>query len=92
MANERAVVKNADMPKEMLNDALNMCAHATEKYGLEKDIAGYLKKEMDRKYGPTWHCVVGQHYGRCSNIHFHRKSNSHPNKFQVSIINIKPGL
>ncbi|TGZ66888.1 hypothetical protein CRM22_005106 [Opisthorchis felineus] len=63
MANERAVVKNADMPKEMLNDALNMCAHATEKYGLEKDIAGYLKKEMDRKYGPTWHCVVGQHYG-----------------------------
>ncbi|TGZ66887.1 hypothetical protein CRM22_005106 [Opisthorchis felineus] len=64
MANERAVVKNADMPKEMLNDALNMCAHATEKYGLEKDIAGYLKKEMDRKYGPTWHCVVGQHYGR----------------------------
>ncbi|GAA51240.1 Dynein light chain 2, cytoplasmic [Clonorchis sinensis] len=63
MTDERAVVKNADMPKEMLSDALDMCARATEKYGLEKDIAGFLKKEMDRKYGPTWHCVVGQQYG-----------------------------
>ena len=30
---------------------------------MEKDIAAYIKKEMDKRFGPTWHCVVGRNFG-----------------------------
>ena len=23
----------------------------------------YIKKEFDRKYNPTWHCIVGRNFG-----------------------------
>ena len=28
-----------------------------------KDIAAYIKKEFDKKYNPTWHCIVGRNFG-----------------------------
>jgi dynein light chain LC8-type len=28
-----------------------------------QDIAAYIKKEFDKKYNPTWHCVVGRNFG-----------------------------
>ncbi|KAL7065299.1 hypothetical protein AAHC03_05062 [Spirometra sp. Aus1] len=59
----KAVVKNADMDDEMQQTAVEFAAAAIEKFQIEKDIASYLKKEFDRKYGPTWHCVVGRHFG-----------------------------
>jgi len=34
-----------------------------EKFSVEKDIAAYVKKEFDRKHGPTWHCIVGRNFG-----------------------------
>lgn len=61
---KKAIVKNSDMSEEMQLLAVNLAAEATEKYTLEKDIAAHLKKGFDRKYGPTWHCVVGRHFGR----------------------------
>ena len=32
-------------------------------YNIEKDIAAYIKKEFDKKYNPTWHCIVGRNFG-----------------------------
>lgn len=29
-----------------------------------KDIARSIKQEFDKKHGPTWHCVVGRHFGK----------------------------
>ncbi len=34
------------------------------RYNIEKDIAAYIKKEFDKKYNPTWHCIVGRNFGR----------------------------
>ncbi len=28
--------------------------------GSGMQVAAYIKKEFDRKFGPTWHCVVGK--------------------------------
>eukprot|EP01003_Olkasia_polycarbonata_P002090 NODE_1442_length_540_cov_66.429735_g1365_i0.p1 GENE.NODE_1442_length_540_cov_66.429735_g1365_i0~~NODE_1442_length_540_cov_66.429735_g1365_i0.p1 ORF type:complete len:92 (+),score=15.14 NODE_1442_length_540_cov_66.429735_g1365_i0:71-346(+) len=56
-------IKNADMPEDMQNDALECALQATEKHNIEKDVAGYIKKEFDRKYGATWHCIVGRNFG-----------------------------
>lgn len=41
---------------------------ALEKYNIEKDIAAYVKKEFDRKYNPTWHCIVGRNFGALMRI------------------------
>jgi dynein light chain LC8-type len=28
-----------------------------------QDVAAYIKKEFDRKHGPTWHVIVGRNFG-----------------------------
>ncbi|KAF7458347.1 Dynein light chain 1, cytoplasmic [Cryptosporidium felis] len=51
------------MSDEMQQDAIACAAAALERHNVEKDIAAYIKKEFDRKYNPTWHCVVGRNFG-----------------------------
>ena len=63
MASRSAVVKNADMSEEMQQDAIDCANQALEKFNIEKDIAAYIKKEFDKKYNPTWHCIVGRNFG-----------------------------
>jgi len=57
------VIKNADMSEDMQQDAVDCATQALEKYNIEKDIAAYIKKEFDKKYNPTWHCIVGRNFG-----------------------------
>ena len=40
-----------------------VATQAMEKFNIEKDIAAYIKKEFDKKYNPTWHCIVGRNFG-----------------------------
>ena len=42
---------------------LSPSLQALEKYNIEKDIAAFVKKEFDKKYNPTWHCIVGRNFG-----------------------------
>ncbi|XP_055950935.1 dynein light chain 1, cytoplasmic [Argiope bruennichi] len=62
-SDRKAVIKNADMSEEMQQDAVDIATQALEKYNIEKDIAAYIKKEFDKKYNPTWHCIVGRNFG-----------------------------
>ena len=62
-SDKKAVVKNADMSEEMQDDAINTAIQALDKYNIEKDIAAFIKKEFDKKYNPTWHCIVGRNFG-----------------------------
>lgn len=32
-------------------------------FSRSQDIAAYIKKEFDKKYNPTWHCIVGRNFG-----------------------------
>lgn len=59
----KAIIKNADMSEEMQQDAIDVSNMAMEKHNIEKDIAAYIKKEFDKKYNPTWHCIVGRSFG-----------------------------
>ncbi|MGH0146169.1 UNVERIFIED_CONTAM: hypothetical protein FKN15_011572 [Acipenser sinensis] len=63
MSDRKAVIKNADMSEEMQQDAVECATQALEKFNIEKDIAAYIKKEFDKKYNPTWHCIVGRNFG-----------------------------
>ena len=62
MADRKAVVKNADMSEDMQQDAIDIATQALEKFNIEKDIAAFIKKEFDKKYNPTWHCIVGKYH------------------------------
>lgn len=64
MSERKAVIKNADMVEDMQAVAVNVATDALEKFNIEKDIAAYIKKEFDKKYSPTWHCIVGRNFGR----------------------------
>ncbi|KAH8552040.1 dynein light chain 1, cytoplasmic [Umbelopsis sp. PMI_123] len=63
MAETKAIIKSADMSEEMQQEAVDCGTQALEKYNIEKDIAAHIKREFDKKYGPTWHCVVGRNFG-----------------------------
>lgn len=59
----KAVIKNVDMTEEMQQESVDITSAALEKYNIEKDIAAQIKKEFDRRHGPTWHVVVGKNFG-----------------------------
>ena len=64
MADSRSVtIKNADMPEELQQDAIDCAVQALERFNIEKDIAAAIKKEFDKKHNPTWHCIVGKNFG-----------------------------
>ncbi|XP_033085246.1 dynein light chain 1, cytoplasmic-like [Trachypithecus francoisi] len=63
MCRQKAMVKNADMLEEMQQDSVECATQALEKYNIEKDIAAHIKKEFDKKYNPTWYCIVGRNFG-----------------------------
>jgi len=65
MSNEmrKAIIKNADMGEEMQLEAIDCATTALSKYGIEKDVAAYIKKDFDKRYSPTWHCIVGRNFG-----------------------------
>ncbi|CDO51722.1 similar to Saccharomyces cerevisiae YDR424C DYN2 Cytoplasmic light chain dynein [Geotrichum candidum] len=57
------IVKSVDMSEEMQTVVLELAQTAVTKYTLEKDMAGFLKKELDKLYGLNWHAVVGEKFG-----------------------------
>ena len=63
MTDRKVVVKNADMKEDMQQDAVDLASEAMEKFNVEKDIAAYVKKEMDKKFPGTWHVIVGRNFG-----------------------------
>lgn len=62
-AGNKAVIKSADMAEDMTQEAIDVATQAIEKFNVEKDIAAYIKKEFDKRHNPTWHCIVGRHFG-----------------------------
>ncbi|XP_072163455.1 dynein light chain LC6, flagellar outer arm-like [Diadema setosum] len=59
----KSVIKNVDMPDDMQEFATSTAEVAIGKFSMEKDMAAYIKKEFDKKYNPTWHCIVGRNFG-----------------------------
>ena len=48
---QMAVIKNSDMEHYMEQDVINLSSTAFKKFTVEKDIAAYIKKQLDKKYG-----------------------------------------
>ncbi|EPY33806.1 dynein light chain LC8-type [Strigomonas culicis] len=54
---------NADMSKEMIEDAHSCVLAAFDNETSESAVATYIKREFVRKYKGIWHCVVGKNFG-----------------------------
>nr|CCC48183.1 putative dynein light chain [Trypanosoma vivax Y486] len=54
---------NADMAKEMQEEAKNLVIQAFETESLENSVASFVKREFQKKYKGIWHCVVGKNFG-----------------------------
>ncbi|KAE9598907.1 hypothetical protein Lal_00022393 [Lupinus albus] len=60
---KKVIIKSADMLLDMQKEAVDIAVAAFEKYSVEKDVAEQIKKEFDKRHGPTWHCIVGRNFG-----------------------------
>ncbi|KAK6913750.1 Dynein light chain, type 1/2 [Dillenia turbinata] len=60
---KKVIIKSADMRDDMQKEAVDITISAFEKHSVEKDVAEHIKKEFDKKHGPTWHCIVGRNFG-----------------------------
>ncbi|URE02948.1 60S ribosomal protein L18 [Musa troglodytarum] len=52
-----AILKGVDMSDEMRSHACACARAAFQEHTVEKNIAEYIKKEFDAKYGHSWHCI-----------------------------------
>ncbi|XP_046981136.1 dynein axonemal light chain 4-like [Schistocerca americana] len=68
------LVRHCDMIDEMRGEAMELCVTACEKHAANNEMAARMIKEaMDKKFGPSWHAVVGEGYGfeisyECKNL------------------------
>ncbi|KAK2544148.1 Dnal4 [Columba livia] len=59
-----AVAEHTDMPEEMRVEAMELCVTACEKYATNNESAAKMIKEMmDKKFGSSWHVVIGEAFG-----------------------------
>ncbi|XP_042516195.1 dynein light chain 2, cytoplasmic-like [Macadamia integrifolia] len=63
VSGKKVIIKSADMKEDLQKEAIDCALSAFEKNSVEKDVAEHIKKEFDKKHGPTWHCIVGRNFG-----------------------------
>ncbi|ESW98715.1 hypothetical protein HPODL_05262 [Ogataea parapolymorpha DL-1] len=51
------------MSTDMQEVVFNLTEKALQSYKKNAELSAYLKKEMDKQYGTTWHCIVGKNFG-----------------------------
>lgn len=54
---------NADMTKEMIEEAREQAVKAFESETSERAIATSIKKHFEVKHKGVWHCIVGKNFG-----------------------------
>eukprot|EP00744_Colponema_vietnamica_P016241 GILI01022778.1.p2 GENE.GILI01022778.1~~GILI01022778.1.p2 ORF type:complete len:140 (-),score=25.24 GILI01022778.1:89-508(-) len=65
MAGTKAVIKISAMKPDIEQDCVDAASHALLERKLveQRAIAQFIKRELDSKYGPTWHVIVGRSFG-----------------------------
>ncbi|KAK5645561.1 hypothetical protein RI129_006861 [Pyrocoelia pectoralis] len=58
------LVRNSDMIDEMKLESVEIVVTACEKHSANNELAArMIKEQMDKKFGPPFHVVVGEGYG-----------------------------
>ncbi|EME31081.1 Dynein light chain 1, cytoplasmic [Galdieria sulphuraria] len=59
----KVVLKSSDMEQSKLEQTFQIAKEAISRFKVEKDVAAFIKKELDKNFGEYWHCVVGKSFG-----------------------------
>eukprot|EP00636_Phaeomonas_parva_P005411 CAMPEP_0118884510 /NCGR_PEP_ID=MMETSP1163-20130328/23322_1 /TAXON_ID=124430 /ORGANISM="Phaeomonas parva, Strain CCMP2877" /LENGTH=90 /DNA_ID=CAMNT_0006822305 /DNA_START=125 /DNA_END=397 /DNA_ORIENTATION=- len=62
MENRGKMVCDMDEHGDMKSDAISIAQQAIEAKSEEAAISKLIKEAFDKKYGPTWHCIVGSDF------------------------------
>ncbi|KAJ8363257.1 hypothetical protein SKAU_G00120880 [Synaphobranchus kaupii] len=58
------LIRQTDMPEEMRVETMELCVTACEKFSTNNESAAKMIKEsMDKKFGSSWHVVIGEGFG-----------------------------
>jgi len=58
------IIKQSDMNHELQSEAVDLIVSAIDKMrGNYEQAARSVKEQMDRKFGPSWHCIIGEGFG-----------------------------
>merc|ERR1711944_111043 len=58
------LISHSDMNEEMRTEAMELCVTACEKFSSSNENAAkHIKETMDKKFGASWHAVVGEGFG-----------------------------
>ncbi|KAL6461884.1 hypothetical protein MHYP_G00300290 [Metynnis hypsauchen] len=73
------LIRHTDMPEEMRVETMELCVTACEKFATNNESAAKMIKEsMDKKFGSSWHVVIGEGFGFeithevCARVHRHQ--------------------
>ena len=61
------IVKDCDMDPETRKEAMEHISTGIDKNtgaeGIDtQNAAKFIKEAMDRQFGPSWHCIIGEGY------------------------------
>jgi len=67
MMTAKAIIRDTDMIPEMQVEVQDIIISGVEnntgQTGFNAEAgAKYIKENLDRKFGPSWHCVIGEGY------------------------------
>ena len=51
------------MNEPMQTEVLGIIVEAFRKYINEKELSHFIKRECDKKFLASWHCIVGRNFG-----------------------------
>ncbi|XP_014681214.1 PREDICTED: dynein light chain 4, axonemal-like [Priapulus caudatus] len=58
------LIRHSDMNEEMRTESMELCVTACEKFANNNENAAKMIKEaMDKRFGASWHVIVGEGYG-----------------------------
>ncbi|CAB3410077.1 unnamed protein product [Caenorhabditis bovis] len=63
MSEDKLEVKETDMEDTQRDIVIGIVREAQRLYNIDKDVAAFVKEELDKKFGPTWHVICGKCFG-----------------------------
>lgn len=74
LSDQKFEIKETDMEEHISEVTIDIVKQSQKLYSVDKvcrlqhpgslqDVAAYIKEEMDKRFGPTWHVVVGRSFG-----------------------------
>ena len=60
---QNVVTLRKEASQEVVDFALECATAAMTKHDSNAEVARAIKKDLDRKYAPSWHVLVGKSFG-----------------------------